>query len=154
MKREMEELAFESLLEDSLERIASGQPLIQTIEHDPREPNYARMLAWIHRDPERKIRYHEAQEMGAEVIAQQLITLSDASDSMEDVSRSTLRINTRKWLLGVWSRKRFGDTQQVEQTINVNFVDAMRTARERVDRMRTVDASGVVDVPVRLTNAK
>ncbi len=96
MQTQMEHLTFESLFDEALERIAAGQPLIQTIEGDPREPNYARLLAWVHADPQREARYHEAQKIGAEVIAQQLIKLSDASDTLEDVNRSTLRSNTRK----------------------------------------------------------
>lgn len=140
MQTQMEHLTFESLFDEALERIAAGQPLIQTIEGDPREPNYARLLAWVHADPQREARYHEAQKIGAEVIAQQLIKLSDASDTLEDVNRSTLRINTRKWLLGVWNRKRFGDVKQIDQNVTIDLSGAMQAAQERLDRARTVDA--------------
>jgi hypothetical protein len=140
MQTQIEHLTFESLFDEALDRIAAGQPLIQTIEGDPREPNYTRMLAWIHADPQREAQYHEAQKIGAEVIAQQLLALSDASDSMEDVNRSTLRINTRKWLLGVWNRKRFGDVKQIDQNVTIDLSGAMQQAQERLDRSRTVDA--------------
>ena len=85
------------------------------------------------------MRYYEAQAIGAEVIAQQILEIADAQDSMEDVNRSTLKINTRKWLLGVWNRKRFGDIKQIEQNVNIDLSQAMQDAQERLDRSRTVD---------------
>jgi hypothetical protein len=62
------------------------------------------------------------------------------------VNRSTLRINTRKWLLGVWNRKRFGDVKQIEQNVNIDLSQAMQEAQARLDKGRTVDVIGrVVD---------
>ena len=81
--------------------------------------------------------------VGAEVIKQQMLMIADADDSLEDVNRSTLRINTRKWMLSVMDKKRFGDTKQIDQTVTINLQDAMQVAQERLDRARTVD------VPVR-----
>jgi hypothetical protein len=63
---------------------------------------------------------------------------------MEDVARSTLRVGTRKWLLGVFNRKRFGDVKQIEQNVNVSLSEAMSDAQQRIEAARTVD------VPVRL----
>ena len=143
-QRAIEHLTFESLFDDVLDMVREGRMLVnQMFENDPRSPSYARFISWVYKDEGRKARYIEAQEVGAEVIKQDMLTIADANDSLEDVNRSTLRINTRKWMLGVMDKKRFGDTRQIDQTVTINLGDAMREAQERLDRSR------VVDVPVR-----
>lgn len=142
--REIEYRRYESVLERFLDDVAQGQPLSAVVRDYPLEIEPAKMLRWIHRDPERKDRYYEAQAIGAEVIACQMIEIADAKDSMEDVARSTLRVGTRKWLLGVFNRKRFGDVKQIEQNVNVSLSEAMSDAQQRIEAARTVD------VPVRL----
>ena len=143
-QRAIEHLTFESLFEDVLDKVREGGMLVnQMFENDPRAPSYARFISWVYRDESRRARYDEAQLAGAEVIKQQMLIIADADDSLEDVNRSTLRINTRKWMLGVMDKKRFGDTKQIDQTVTINLQDAMQVAQERLDRSRTVD------VPVR-----
>lgn len=143
-QRAIEHLTFESLFDDVLDKVREGGMLVnQMFDNDPRAPSYARFISWVYRDESRRARYDEAQLAGAEVIKQQMLMIADADDSLEDVNRSTLRINTRKWMLGVMDKKRFGDTKQIDQTVTINLSDAMREAQERLDRARTVD------VPVR-----
>lgn len=139
LKRENEAALYDAFFERALQHIAEGNPLTAAIESYPAPIAPHRLLAWIHRDPERQRRYYEAQEVGAEVVASQMIDIADASDSIEDVQRSTLRINTRKWLLGVWNRKRFGETRQIDANVTVNLGEAMAAAQARVDAARTVD---------------
>jgi hypothetical protein len=59
---------------------------------------------------------------------------------MEDVNRSTLRANDRKWKMGVMNRKRFGDVRQIDQNVTIDLSGAMQQAQERLDRARTIDA--------------
>lgn len=144
LKLQNELATFENALDGLLATVAAGNPLSAAVERDPRGLDYTRLLAWIHRDEGRKARYYEAQAIGAEAVADQMIAISDASDSIEDVARSTLRINTRKWLLGVWNRKRFGDVKQIEQNVTIDMGEAMAAAQARVDRARTVDINARV----------
>lgn len=136
---ELNNLAFENMFEGVLVKIATGKPLTQVLEEDYRQPEYEFFLRWIHRDETRKARFYEAQEMAAHVIEAQMLKIADADDSLEDVARSTLRINTRKWLLGVWNRKRFGETKQIDHNVTVDLGAAMAAAQARVDSARTVD---------------
>ena len=146
-QRAIEQVTFESLFDDVLDVVREGRMLVnQMFENDPRAPSYARFISWVYRDESRRARYEEAQMVGAEVIKQDMLTIADANDSLEDVNRSTLRINTRKWMLGVMDKKRFGDTKQIDQTVTINLGDAMREAQERLDRSRVVDVQArVVD---------
>ena len=132
-------LVYENMFEGVLVKIASGKPLTQVLEEDYRQPEYEHFLRWIHKDDGRKARFYEAQELAAHIVEAQLLKIADADDSLEDVARSTLRINTRKWLLGVWNRKRFGETKQIEQNVTIDISAAMAEAQARVDNKRTID---------------
>lgn len=132
-------MLFDAAFERALDYIAQGKPLSQFVEEYPVPLSYQQLLAWIHRDEARRTRYYAAQEVGADVVADQMIAISDASDTMEDVQRSTLRINTRKWLLGVWNRKRYGDVKQIEQNVHIDMVGAMNEARLRASRRDAID---------------
>lgn len=131
-KRFLENTLFENIFDDVIDGLSSGQPVTAILEKDARCPNYPRFISWIYRDEVRKNRYYEAQAIGAEMVASEMIRIADADDSLEDVARSTLKINTRKWILGVWNRKRFGDVKQVEQTVTVDIGEAMAAAQARV----------------------
>lgn len=139
LRRANEITTFESKFEGMLEHVASGQPLKAVLGDDPRNIDYARFLAWVMKDENRKSRYREAQAIGAEVVSTQLLEIADAADTVEDVQRSTLRINTRKWLLGTWDRKRFGEVKQIDQTVTIDMVGAMEAARERAAQRTIVD---------------
>jgi hypothetical protein len=113
----------------------------QLFENDPRSPNLKRFIAWVMRDENRKAQYYEAQAIGAVVLMIETPMIADANDSMEDVNRSTLRVNTRKWQMSVWNRKRFGDVRQIDQNVTIDLSGAMQQAQERLDRARTIDAA-------------
>lgn len=137
-------MRFERILDRVLERVAMGNPLTEALGDEVYDIDYATYLRWLLKDEDRKRRYYEAQEMGAEIVSHQMIKIADADDSMEDVARSTLRINTRKWLLGVWNRKRFGDIKQIEQNVSINLGEAMQQAQARVEAARVVDVQARV----------
>lgn len=141
-RRELDDLMFESLFEDFLDRVRENALGVgQLFNNDPREPDYKRFIAWVMRDEQRRTRYYEAKEVGAEVLEVEIPIIADAGDSLEDVNRSTLRINARKWLLGVWNRKRFGDVKQIDQNVTIDLSGAMEQAQARVDRARTVEGT-------------
>jgi hypothetical protein len=128
------DLTYEAMFETTLDYVQMGRPLSHIVRDDPRDINYAHYLNWIHKDPIRKQRYYTAQEIGAESVADELMHIADATDSLEDVARSTLRINTRKWLLGVWNRKRFGETKQLEvnNTTTINIRDELANREKQL----------------------
>ena len=146
MRRQFEEQTFAAVFDDILEHVESGQPLKSFAEMRPLEFNYRRCISWIMRDETRKNRYHEAQAVAAEVLNEETPEIADASDSLEDVARSTLRINDRKRRMAVYNRKRFGDIKQVDQNITIDLSAAMQEAQDRLDRSRVIDVQArVVD---------
>lgn len=130
--RELEQTTYGNLFEHALVEIEQGQPLSAIIEKDNRDINYGAFMRWIHKDPIRRARYYESQEIGAEFVAGDMLKIADAENSLEDVQRSTLRINTRKYLLGVWNRRRFGEIKQLEHTGAISITQALVDARARI----------------------
>ena len=137
-RRELLEMMYDNFFVSVLERVANGEPLSQIVREDPRCFDIANFRSWVHRDPKRKSQYYDARAIGAESVEDELISIADASDSpMEDVQRSTLRIGTRKWLLGVWDRKRYGETKQLD--INTTHtVDMRALLATRENRLRDI----------------
>ena len=129
--RELELLTYGNVFESALERITMGEPLTSIVESDQREISYTALLRWIMKDPIRKARYYEAHEIGTEFIAADMIRIADADNSLEDVQRSTLRINTRKYLLGAWNKKRYAEVKQVEHSGGISIATALAEANAR-----------------------
>ena len=117
--RSVQEITYENFFTTSLEKMAGGQPLSQLVREDPRNLSYASVLNWIHKDEKRQKMYYEAQALGAEAVADELLYIADGTgDSLEDVQRSKLRVDTRKWLIEVWNRKRFGRDRDMTDGAN------------------------------------
>lgn len=141
-QRAMDEITYEAMFDEFLDAVReNGLGVRQLFDNDPRTPDLKRFVAWVMRDENRKSQYYEAQAVGAEVLMIETPMIADASDSLEDVNRSTLRINTRKWQMGVFNRKRFGDVRQIDQNVTIDLSGAMQEAQERLDRARTVDGT-------------
>lgn len=145
MRRAEEVRAFEAAFDRILERVSSGTSVKHAIEDDFHDHDYGRYLRWIHKDPDRKARYYEAQEIGAEVMSHEIVEIADGlGDIIEDHQRSRLRIEVRQFLIKTWNRKRFGDVKQNDVTVTVNLNDAMSAAEKRL-----LSSRDVVDVEMR-----
>lgn len=126
---------FENMFEHILDEVSAGISIIETLRTDNRNIDPGMFFRWINRDPKRKQRFHEAQEIGSEVIAAEMVDIADAKHSIEDVQRSTLRINTRKFLIQSWNRKRYGESKQIEINQSISITDALSAANNRVSNI-------------------
>ena len=120
--REVEKQSFAIAYEPLLEAVSSGTNLTAFCRdyHLPISPT--RYRAWLMRDPQRFNAFRLAQKIGAESIEDDLIRISDGLDpngtpTLDDVARSKLRIDTRKYVLQVQDKDRYGDVKQVNSTI-------------------------------------
>lgn len=115
-----------------IDRIAKGQSFHQLVEEDHRNIDYNHFYRWIKKDPQRYALFQEAQELRTELMASEILRIADAEDSMEDVNRSRLRIDTRKFLMGAHNRKRYGESKQIEMTGNISISEALAQASARL----------------------
>ena len=139
--RELVHSQYDSIFERVIEQIYRGRSLASLLQDDPREINYEDFLRWIKRDPMRHERFKEAQESRTEFIAGEILEIADAEDSIEDVQRSRLKIDTRKWLMGAWNRKRYGETKTLEMAGSISITGALAAARERLIEAEVVDVT-------------
>jgi hypothetical protein len=129
---ELEQITFESVFEVILDRLIEGDAPKPIIDDDPRGISYGRFMRWVRKDPERVRRWEEAEEIGAEVLVGEMTAIADGDPNIppEDVNRSKLRVDTRKWLLQVRNRRKYGDKQQLDITSTTTSISATLQLRE------------------------
>ena len=114
--RALMEQTFSIAFEVFLEAVGNGRPLSELIAGYHTPINTSMFRAWVYKDPTRKNAWLTAKAIGAEAVEDEIIEIADGLNTAEDVQRSKLRIETRKWLMGVWNRKKYGDIKHVETT--------------------------------------
>ena len=132
---------YEQVFMRAIESIAHGKSLSQVLRDDQRDIDYNDFYRWIKKDPTRKQLFDEAQELRTEFMAGEIIEIADADDSLEDVNRSKLKIDTRKWLMGAHNKKKYGATTSIEMTGGISITGALAAANSRI-----LDQSDVIDV--------
>jgi hypothetical protein len=142
-RRELQEKQFEIFFETILNKLSKGINLKECLRDDQRDFDYTQLLRWIHKDPMRKSRYYEAQEIGSEMIAAEILEIADGLDGLEDVQRSKLRIDSRQFLLKTWNRKRYGDIKTLEVNQNISITAALEQANQRLSIGRVIDHEDV-----------
>lgn len=135
-RTELQRAQFEAIFETALDRIAGGTDVKEIFEHDHRGLDFARFVAWVRNNPDRYERWKEAQRTAAEILFVRLPSMADgttgAQDGIpEDVQRSTLKVTTARWMMGVMHRERFGEVKQVEMNTTIRLHSALQQARER-----------------------
>ena len=140
-KKELQEKQFDIFFETILDKISRGINLKEILRDDQRDFDYTQLLRWIHKDPMRKSRYYEAQEIGSEMIAAEILEIADG-DGLEDVQRSKLRIDSRQFLIKTWNRKRYGDVKTLEVNQNISITAALEQAQNRLVG-RVIDAEDI-----------
>ena len=119
--RELERQTFDIAFESVLEAAAAGTTLEEFCRTYHVRLSPSRFRTWIWQNARRRNAWLAAKAVGAESIEEELVRIADGiaadgSPSPADVQRSQLMINTRRWLLTVHNRERYGDVRKVEQT--------------------------------------
>lgn len=135
---------FEQTFERVLTEMAKGRTLKSVIVEDARGLDYDAFWRWIKQDSMRYERYKEAKELRTEWWAGRIIEIAEAEDSIEDVARSKLKIDTYKWLMGADNRRTYGDTKQIEVNQSISIVSALEQANSRLASAIVED---VTDIP-------
>jgi hypothetical protein len=123
---------FEQTFERVLTEMAKGRTLKSVIVEDVRDLDYDAFWRWIRQDSMRYERYKEAKELRTEWWAGRIIEIAEAEDSIEDVARSKLKIDTYKWLMGADNRKQYGESRQIEVNQSISIISALQQANSRI----------------------
>lgn len=147
-QRELERQTFAIAFESALEQVAEGVSLSDFCREYHTPLARARFLAWILRDEKREQFYNAALAVGARAMEDDLVRLADGknpdgSESLSDVSRSNLQINTRIKVMQFRDRKRYGEIKQIEQTSTTKIeTSSMSTAELRERLLETLNIKG------------
>jgi hypothetical protein len=101
----------QKLAQDICRRIADGESLRQICASQGM-PTKTSVMRWLGANVAFRDIYSRARELQAEHFAEEILAISDdgSKDSdPENVSRSRLRVETRKWLMVRMAPKKYGD---------------------------------------------
>lgn len=138
-QRALMPVQFEAVFPRIMDLISSGYTLNNALSELPIELNSGAFLRWIKKDQMRYEAYKEAKEVRTEVWSGKLVEYAEAADSMEDVARSRLKVDTLKWLMGADNRKTYGDVKQVELGGTISITAALAAAHQRVIDAQVID---------------
>lgn len=146
------ELQFENLFEGALDRLSMGHQLTDICDDDPRGLNPVEFLKWIKKDKTRYDRFKESQELAAEFLIYGAIKAANGNDSMNDVNRDKLIVDTSLRIAAAWSPRKYGKDQGLSTgntggggiTINIGTVDSPYT-KQTVEMVETV-STPVVEI--------
>lgn len=92
-------------------------------------PDYATVFRWLNSYAEFRDRYARAREAQAELLADEIIDISDDTSGdikfdekgnmqvdYEHINRSRLRVDARKWKASKLAPKKFGDKMEIDHT--------------------------------------
>jgi hypothetical protein len=151
-QRQLELQSFDIAFESVLEHVASGKSLNAFCRAYHLPISSTRYRAWLYSDPSRKEKYRLAQKLAAEAAIDDIIRIADGLDAdgnatMDDVPRSTLKINTRKFVAQVMDRERFGDLKTVNTTVTTVDEESVKKLSTVEIRQMLMRQTGSSDAP-------
>lgn len=129
--------------------IAEGLSLRQIAKHHLGFSGKSAITEWIRDDPEFAARYARAKEAQADHFAEELLEIADDATNdwveregktlvdYENINRSKLRVDTRKWLMAKMLPRKYGDRLELEHSGELSFAEHLISAR---DRLKLVEA--------------
>lgn len=128
-----------------LPRLAEGESL-RTICKDEGMPSEGMVRRWAIEDEDFGAQYARARELGYEALAEDILDISDdvSRDTVttakgdelpnaEWISRSRLRVDSRKWLLAKMLPKKYGDSLDINANATGEVVITHRIVKSRED---------------------
>lgn len=147
-----------------LERLAQGQSL-RSICKDAALPSIDTVMRWLRDDDALQVQYARAKELGMESLADDILEIADnarndwmernGSDdpgwiaNQEQVQRSRLRIDSRKWLMSKLAPRRYGErldstVTHLHQAANLSTADLQRIAAQALPALELDPDTGEV----------
>ena len=138
--------SFEALFEPAMEATENGEGITLFLSKDHRDLNPGRFMRWILADPVREERYKSACRVAAHLMRGDLIAKADGTDqTIDDVARSKLGVDTRFKLMALADPKDFVTTSKVDVTsTSISITAALEKAQNRLQMI--VPASTVAQI--------
>ncbi len=133
-------LYTEALAAKICQRLAEGETL-RSICRDKAMPNKATVLRWLadKKKAEFRDQYAHARDMQADALFDEALEIADDASGdwtvdkdgkkvldHENIQRSRLRVDTRKWAAGTMAPKKYGDKLDLGGSIGLRWEDALK----------------------------
>lgn len=128
------------LFDEILERLAQGDTL-KYITGRPKYPTAHTWRKWLGEYPERQAAAQLARELGAEMLADEII---DIADNEDDSAKARNMIEARKWRAATIKPTTYGNKTQIDVTHRVDHASAHAAALERKKAM-LLSSPNVID---------
>ena len=108
------------------ERIADGESL-KAICASEDMPARSTVFKWLAEQPGFSDMYVRARDEQADALADDMLAIADQYDTTSEalnpdmIQRAKLRIDTRKWVAAKLKPKKYGEKQEIEQTVNMKL---------------------------------
>ena len=105
----------QEIFDDICDRIADGQSVKDVCGNNEDMPNPRTFFRWIEADEALRHQYARAKDAMADALFDDCLSIADQYDSLAEkldtdhIQRAKLRIDTRKWMAGRLSPKKYGD---------------------------------------------
>ena len=142
-RRELLLVQYPIVFDRVIERIAAGGLFKTVVEDDIREFEVANFRNWIRQDRAREAILIAAEEARTDVWAGDIIEIADAKDSMEDVQRSKLRVDSRKWLMASHNRRRYGESTKIDLNATVEVKRSREESMQELMKLQEQVVGGV-----------
>lgn len=139
---------YEMVMPRILEMISSGWTLKKAFRDLPEPIDHGGFIRWLKKNPTYYSLYKEAKELRTEAWSDEIIRHAEGkdeygNDTLADVSRSRLIVDTYWKLMGAHNKKEYGDTKTIELNQTISITDALAQAQNRV--MAQVIDDDVID---------
>jgi len=137
----------EELADQLFERLATSDLGLSRICAQPDMPAFKTVWRWLEAKPELRQKYARAKEQQAEFMADQILAISDDGEAdriervneqgkpytqldHENINRSRLRVDARKWLASKLAPKKYGDRLELagdaNNPITISIAEVLR----------------------------
>jgi len=124
----------EELVEEICLRISFGEGLVKICK-DEHIPSRSTVMRWLLNNKEFQDKYAQAREAQADYLLEELLDIADdkSGDTYEDakgnikvdhenINRSRLRVDTRKWVIAKLAPKKYGDRVALDPEQIVQYI--------------------------------
>ena len=144
-------------IESVLAEIALGKTVRQAFDAaDIDRKHLGSMYRILLKDKAIRSLYDEARELASESMADEIVDISDSrsTDRDEDgkinhevINRDRLRVDTRKFLMGRYVPKRFGDNKhiQLDGSLEMNHAAVLSGGRKRLEKLHAQRKGATLD---------
>lgn len=116
----------EEVIEEICLRLSFGEGLVKICKDD-HLPARQTVISWLFKHKEFADRYAQAREAQADYLLEELLDIADNTEGdtytdakgnirvdHENINRSRLRVDTRKWIIAKLAPKKYGDKAELD----------------------------------------